>query len=479
MTSSKRTSHIGALLLGLSVFTACSDEGGITRPGIEPGASVLQGTIAQDRTLSADTVYTLRGFVRVANGATLTIQPGTRIEGDFNTLGSSLFILRGAKIIANGTRENPIVFTSSQPVGQRQPGDWGGLIMIGNGITNRGAPTFIEGTGTSVDNPRVDYSGGTDNNDNSGILRYVRIEFAGYATAPNEELNSLTMAAVGRGTTIEYVQVLKGLDDSFEWFGGAVDGRYLISYEAADDHFDASEGYVGRNQYLIAFQSIRPEPRQEAGSAATDPQGIENDGCWADNCNAANRGDSEPFTVPVFANFTLIGPPAGTWDTPAGNVGMMLRRGVGGYYVNGIVARYRKTDNTGAAISLRDSWTVNRINEGRLEVKNILLAENAVAFQPQTGTTVQTSLDLAANAIEQHGGTAASLFVNLPGNPTRAEDFDWAPAPNSPARAGGMNSFSGALAAAAGSFVTPTAFRGAVNPAGPRWWEGWTSYARN
>jgi hypothetical protein len=89
------------------------------------------------------------------------------------------------------------------------------------------------------------------------VLRYVRIEFAGYPTAPNEELNSLTMAAVGAGTTIEYVQVLQGLDDSFEWFGGAVNGKYLVSYESADDHFDASEGYIGRNQFLIAFQSIR------------------------------------------------------------------------------------------------------------------------------------------------------------------------------------------------------------------------------
>jgi hypothetical protein len=127
------------------------------------------------------------------------------------------------------------------------------------------------------------------------VLRYVRIEFAGFPTAPNEELNSLTMAAVGSGTTIEYVQVLLGLDDSFEWFGGAVDARYLISYEAADDHFDMSEGYIGRIQHVIAFQSIQPEPRPNlAGGAASDPQGIENDGCWANNCNAGTRTAARP-----------------------------------------------------------------------------------------------------------------------------------------------------------------------------------------
>src|SRR5690606_29911682 len=167
--------------------------------------------------------------------------------------------------------------------------------------------------------------------DNSGVLRYVRIEFAGYPTAPNEELNSLTMAAVGAGTTVEYVQVLQGLDDSFEWFGGAVNGKYLVSYEAGDDHFDASEGYVGRNQFLIAFQSVRPEVRPGlSGGVASDPEMMENDGCWAQNCSAgdANRSASQPYTVPVFANFTFVGAPEGAWETTGGNYGIMLRRGV-------------------------------------------------------------------------------------------------------------------------------------------------------
>jgi hypothetical protein len=454
----------------------------ITLPQEGPREATISSDITSNRTLYADTVYQLSGFIKVTNGATLTIQPGTKIIGDYDIPGSSLFVLRGARIMAEGTAENPIVFTSERPFGQRQPGDWGGIIIVGNGITNRGAPTYIEGTGTGAENPLVDYSGGTDNNDNSGVLRYVRIEFAGFPTAPNEELNSLTMAAVGRGTTIEYVQVLLGLDDSFEWFGGAVDGRYFVSYESADDHFDASEGFVGRVQHMIAFQSIRPEPRPNlAGGAATDPQGIENDGCWAENCLGGNNNTAaQPYTVPVFANFTLIGPPPGAWETTGGNIGMMLRRGTGGLYVNGVVARY-----TRAAVSLRGEQTNERMQQGLLAVRNIYFTDNATIFQTGAGVgeAAQYSLDMATNALEAGNVPTAQLFTAFPTNTQNATaaSFDWTPATGSPIATGGLNDFSGlpqALRNAAGTFVTPTPYRGAAAPNGPRWWEGWTTYAR-
>jgi len=469
---------------GVGGTSSFSGEAVVNTPEEGPKEATISANITSNRTLYADTVYQLSGFIKVANGATLTIQPGTKIVGDYDIPGSSLFILRGAKIDAQGTREKPIVFTSERPLGQRQPGDWGGVIMIGNGITNRGSPTYIEGTGTdAVLNPLQDYSGGTDNNDNSGILRYARIEFAGFPTAPNEELNSLTMAAVGRGTTIEYVQVLLGLDDSFEWFGGAVDHRYLISYESADDHFDASEAYVGRVQYMIAFQSIRPEPRPNlAGGAASDPQGIENDGCWAENCLAGNdnRSASQPYTVPVFANFTLVGAPQGAWETPSGNIGMMLRRGTGGLYVNGVVARYSR-----AAVSIRGEQTKARLDAGLMALRNTYFTQSPVIFQTGTGTgeSAQFALDLAANALEDGSATTASLFSAFPADTRQATaaSFDWTPAGGSPIATGGLTDFSGlpeALRNAAGAFVTPTAYRGAAAPGGEKWWEGWTYYAR-
>jgi hypothetical protein len=231
--------------------------------------------ITSEPPFHADTTYVLSGFIKVANGATLTIQPGTKIVGDFEVPG--LVAVRAARARRSWPRARPTAdrLHLGAAGGPAPAGRLGRLIIIGNGIINRTGSTQIEGTGTPANvNPPQFYNGGTDNNDNSGVLRYVRIEFAGYPTAPNEELNSLTMAAVGAGTTIEYVQVLQGLDDSFEWFGGAVNSKYLVSYESADDHFDASEGYVGRNQFLIAFQSIRPRPRPGlAGGVASDPQG--------------------------------------------------------------------------------------------------------------------------------------------------------------------------------------------------------------
>ncbi len=499
--------QLRSLAIGLTLaafLVACDDDSSPSGPGngggdgggnggdvtnCDPG--VLCEDLLESRTLYADTVYKLSGFIKVANGATLTIEPGTRIVGDFDIPGSSLFVLRGAKIMAEGTATAPIVFTSERPVGQRRPGDWGGVIIVGNGITNRGAPTYIEGTGTSDINPLVDYSGGNDNDDDSGVLRYVRIEFAGFPTAPNEELNSLTMAAVGRGTTIEYVQVLLGLDDSFEWFGGAVDGRYLISYESADDHLDASEGFVGRVQHAIAFQSVQPEPRPGlAGGAASDPQGIENDGCWAENCNAgdANRSASEPYTVPVFANFTLIGPPAGVWDSSSGNIGMMLRRGTGGLYVNGVVARYQREGTPAAGVSFRGDQTNERYEQGFFDIRNIYFTENDQIFQdgpePGSGEGAQYSLVLASHALEDGTVPTAQLFRAFPVNTVgvSADAFDWRPAAGSPIATGGLTDFSvlsPQLRQAAEGFVTPTPYRGAADPDGPAWWEGWTYYAHN
>lgn len=432
--------------------------------------------VAVTQNITANTVWTndkeylLQGFIKVTNGATLTIEPGTVIKGDFNTLGSSLFILRGSRIQALGTADQPIVFTSSQPAGQRLAGDWGGLIIVGNGIINRGQPVILEGTGTSPANPQVDYSGGTDNSDNSGILRYVRIEFAGFGAAPNVELNTLTLAAVGSGTTIDHVQALHGLDDSFEWFGGAVDTKYLVSYNAGDDHFDMSEGHVGRHQFLIALQNTRVVPRPP-GIVATDPQGIENDGC--DGANCLNGRNSLPLTVPVIANFTLVGVPGTVGQTSAGDIGMMIRRGTGGFYVNGVVARWSR-----AGISLRDQETLNRLATGDLLLNNILLAEVGAVFQPQSGTTVQGTVDLAANALEASAATASSLFTALPAAPTAAT-LDWTPAVGSPARVGGLVNFTGQLAARAGGFVVGTSYRGAVDPNGVKWWQGWTNYATN
>jgi hypothetical protein len=457
-------------------------------PGSAGNVDVTQD-IATSTTWTADKTYTLKGFIHVANGATLTIQPGTKIMGDFNTLGSSLFILRGAKINAVGTAANPIVFTSSRAAGQRQPGDWGGLILIGNAKINRSGTVNVEGTGTdgatvvSGKNYTVSYSGGSADDDNSGTLSYVRVEFAGYAPQVDQELNSFTFAAVGSGTRISYLQTMAGLDDSYEFFGGGLVGDHLVSYESGDDHFDMSEGFKGKLQFLIALQTTQITPRTGSGSLATDPEGIENDGCNGSGCDLGF--DSAPFTIPVIANFTLIGTGDAATSGSSGGLGMMLRRGTGGYYVNGVVARYPR-----GGVSLRDAATYTRaggtavtdLTTADLAIKNVVFTENGSVFQGANGTNVQNSLDMGGNALVASATTTATLFTTFPATvsaSTTASAFDWTPAASSPLATGGLAAFTGKLATAAGTIITGTSYVGAAQPAGAKWWQGWTVYTRN
>ena len=456
----------------------------------------LSGSIAASRTLTPDTNYVLRGFVYVNSGATLTINAGTKIVGDTTALGSALFVLRGARIVANGTATAPVVITSQRSAGNRSPGDWGGLVIVGNGRANRTGNVIVEGSNGSVvgaNQAGTIYTGGTVDTDNSGTLRYVRVEFAGYATLTDAELNSFTFAAVGSGTTVEYVQALAGLDDNFEWFGGAVNGKYLVSYEAGDDHFDGSEGYRGLNQFMIGLQSFYPTPRAGAGAVSTDPQGFEIDGCNGGGCvapsgaNAQSAGRDEGlYNMNVFANFTMIGTPTGVTVPGSGGVGAVLRRGTGGYYLNGVLARWPR-----GGISLRDSTSNNRFQVDSLIVRNLYFAENGVLasganFDAATSNFGQESAFTARNSNIVVGAgtvTAASLFTSLPtvSGTTTGASFDWSPEASSPIATGGLNSFAAdpRIAARVGTFITPTAYRGAAAPGGTKWWAGWTNYARN
>lgn len=471
--------------------SAASGEATVTTLNFGNAAAVINADIVANRTLYADTAYTLSGFIHVANGATLTIQPGTIIKGDFNVLGSSLLILKGAKIQAVGTADAPIVFTSSRPAGQRQPGDWGGLILVGNAPNNRSGAVAVEGSGTdgstvvSGKNYTVVYNGGNVATDNSGTLSYVRVEFGGFAPVQDQEFNSFTFCAIGSGTRASYLESLDGLDDSYEFFGGGFDIDHLVAFETADDHFDMSEGWSGRMQYLIGINTVQLTPRTGAGSYSVDLEGIENDGCNGSGCDLGFN--STPFTIPLVANFTLIGCGQASCMGPNGGHGMMLRRGTGGYYVNGVVARW-----TTDGVSLRDSATFTRLGNTRtpsatadLQLRNILFAEtNGKVFQTPVNqaTNAQADLDLAANNLTLSTATAASLFTAIPAVgtvPGSIAAFDFSPASGSPIATGGLAAFTGAIQTKAGTFVTPTAYLGAAAPGGTKWWTGWTSYARN
>jgi hypothetical protein len=468
--------------------SVASGEATATTKNFGFASATINTDITTSRTLYADTAYTLSGFIHVANGAVLTIQPGTKVYGDYNTLGSAIMIMKGAKIQAVGTAAAPIVFTSSRAAGQRQPGDWGGLLLVGNGINNRSGVVNVEGTGTDGNtvvggkNYTVQYNGGTVATDNSGTLQYVRVEFAGFAPLQDQEFNSFTFCALGSGTRASYLESLSPLDDAYEFFGGGFDIDHLIAFETADDMFDMSEGWSGRMQFLIGINTVQLTPRTGAGFYSVDIEGIENDGCNGTGCDLGFN--STPFTIPLVANFTMIGCGQASCVGPSGGHGMMLRRGTGGYYVNGVVARW-PTDG----ISLRDQATYDRAGDtgspaatADLQLKNIFFAEvNGKLFQPLSAT--QFELDSTANSLKLSTVTAASIFTTIPAVGTAPADissFDFTPAAGSAIATGGLNAFTGAIATKAGTFVTATAYQGAVAPGGGnKWWAGWTTYARN
>ena len=282
-----------------------------------------------------------------------------------------------------------------------------------------------------------------------------------------QELNSLSMYAVGSGTTLEYVQSLAGLDDGFEWWGGAVDGRYLVSYEAGDEHFDWTEGYRGRNQFLIGFQSTRIDPAAGAGVLASDPEGFEADGCNGTGCDLGFA--SEPFSIPVFANFTLVGPGTAIAPSSSGDVGMVLRRGTGGYLTNGIVARWQVQ-----GVSVREQETADLMTADSLNVVNILLAENGANYDEDGGSNFGTADAFTADNHVEDAGTAASLFTSL--DPA---SLDWTPpAASAPTTGAGTvvipTEYTGSYF---GGTLGNTTYFGAADPAGAKWWEGWTNYA--
>ncbi len=448
-------------------------------------AGVITGNVTASRTLYADTLYTLSGYVKVQNGATLTIQPGTRIIGDTLVAGSSLWILRGAKIQANGTAASPIVFTSGRLPGNRKPGDWGGIIIIGNGVINRtGSPILTEGGAAGV---AENYAGGTDNNDNSGTLRYVRIEFAGYdvSNGAGQELNTLSSYAVGRGTTYEYIQSMAGLDDSFEWWGGAVDSRYLVSYESGDDHFDWTEGYQGRNQFMIAFQSTRLTPAPGSGVQSGDPRGFEGDGCdpVVSGCTLTATTASTPYSMPVFANFTMIGTGSTVAAFPADGNGGVWRRGTGATVLNGVLSRYK-----GIAINIRDAWTDSLFtaNGGKdsLWISNTLLAQNGYNYDT-TGAGYAQTTNWNAGRLATMLAYASNVQVDtLLGLTLTPPALNWKPKAGSPATGAGVTApptlVTNRTQGYFGNTWVYTSYIGAVDPAaGTPWYSGWTVYEIN
>lgn len=252
----------------------------------------VTGEINVDTHWYSNARYFLSGFVHVKNNSILTIEPGTIIKGVSGTK-AALIVERGSKIVAQGTISQPIVFTSDKSAGQRSYGDWGGLVICGKATTNK----HDDGVGVGVAEGGIgSYYGGSDNTDNSGILQYVRIEFPGIplTSTANSEINGLTLYAVGSGTTIDHIQVSYSGDDSYEWFGGVVNMKYIVALRGWDDDFDTDNGYRGKVQFALGM-------RDHLSADQSGSNGFESD-------NDADGSQTTPVTAPVFSNVTLFGP---------------------------------------------------------------------------------------------------------------------------------------------------------------------------
>ena len=325
---------------------------------------VFKGT----QTLKKGT-YILKGWVYIADGSTLTLEPGTIIKGDKKTK-AAIIAERGGKLIAKGTATQPIIFTSNEAKGNRKPGDWGGVILCGKAPNNQSITEgmMIEG------GPRTKH-GGSDVSDNSGVLSYVRVEFAGYPFETDKEINGITFGSVGKGTQIDHVQVSYSNDDSFEWFGGSVNCKYLVAYKGWDDDFDTDNGFSGNVQYGLVIRDPKIADKSQSN-------GFESDNC-------ADGAAIEPYTTATFSNITFVGPMAysgfqNTTDYINGGeykpenlaglgkfqAAMQIRRSSRLNCFNSVAIGFP----IGVIIDGEKGGTVNYAKEGKLNLQNIWLA---------------------------------------------------------------------------------------------------------
>jgi hypothetical protein len=280
-------------------------------------------------TLDPAKVYLLRSLVVVRNGGKLIIPAGTVIRGQSNSQSSpkqyaTIVVERGGYIQIEGTVTNPVVLTSAKPIGSRDRGDWGGLVLCGKAVNNQGNDTQMEGfNNVALDNTLAKH-GGINDDDNSGSINNLRIEFGGVAFEPNKEINGLTFCSVGRNTTVNNVQVSFSGDDSYEWFGGTVNCKHIISFRGTDDDFDTDFGYRGAIQFGIAFKdSSYYDLSWNSSSGASTSETFESD-------NDASGSGRLPLTTAVFSNMTCVGPiPAGmTWSQLSITQKGAFRRGI-------------------------------------------------------------------------------------------------------------------------------------------------------
>ncbi|HOY31291.1 MAG TPA: T9SS type A sorting domain-containing protein [Bacteroidales bacterium] len=367
---------------------------------IYPSANVIINsgdTIKTNTTWTSNNTYLLNGWIYVKNNAVLTIQPGTVIRGDYTNKGA-LIIERGSKLIAEGTSSQPIVFTSNEDPGNRDYGDWGGVIICGKSILNiTGGTSVIEGGPGSI------YGGGTNplTDDSSGVLKYIRIEFPGVPFVQDKEINGLTFGAVGNKTIIDYIQVSYSGDDAFEWFGGNVNCKHLVSFRTWDDDFDTDNGCSGMLQFGVA---LRDPAIADPGSGSN---GFESD-------NDANGSVNQPVTKAVFSNFSMFGPKVTKTATINTNYksALHLRRSTAIKIFHSVFAGYKD----GLKIEGATTDSLAQMNQLNLQYCNIAGISGS-EFVAGTGVTMNIGVwFLNASKCNDTLSENAELFITDPFN---------------------------------------------------------------
>jgi hypothetical protein len=433
-----------------------------------------QGTIRANTVWSKDTIYVLRGFVYVATNYTLTIQPGTVIRGagperdpeGLNRAGT-LIVERVGKLIADGTAAAPIVFTSNKAAGQRNYGDWGGIVLIGKSLINRpGTTTYlggVRGTTETYNEPE----------DNSGILRYVRIEFAGVTVAgsTNGQVSALTMYGVGNGTIIDNVQVSYCRNHSFAWYGGSVNSRHLVALRTSTNDFNTDWGYYGKVQFGVGLRD--PEVAGPAGAVANgiysqnfDP-GENATGIPLTNQNGA------PKTAPVFTNMSIFAtngtPSAATTSRGGGNfqAGLHLTRNTAISVYNSLFYGFPE----GLRLEGTSTGTLANVTGGSLDLKGVTVANSLTPIVGGGAISTDLATTYFSNTTRSNQIVASSAVASLLLN---SATFNL----TSPAflLQSGSPLLTGAVTSGkvADSFFTQTTYRGAFGT--ENWLQGWTNF---
>ena len=417
--------------------------------GIDKEVCVVSGRITSDMTWGSGSYWVLRGAVFVEAPARLTIDAGTEIFGEFATNGT-LIIARGAQILANGTASAPIVFSSDQPIGERARADWGGLIINGY------APLNVPGNEGVGEGDTGTY-GGTNAADDSGHLKYVRVEFAGTEFSPDNELNGIAFQGVGSNTEVDHVMVKYNKDDGLEFFGGTVQVKHVVLQGIADDSVDWTDGWTGKGQFIIVMQS---------GDDAD--QGIEAD-------NNGDNNNLTPRSNPTIYNLTLIGDP----DTDEGSesdIGMLLREGTSATIRNFIVLGFKE-----ASIDIDHTATFDQVENGSLTLASGIIHGNCRVSGCDAQFRTDSDDEAAFKTTRQIVTDSANVsFVDpVLADPYNLSSPDYRPAATSPALDGTVTA---AMPPMNDTFIETANFIGAVGPSGggkDTWWQGWTDFATN